>query len=1711
MWKYQASAFVFFREYIDNFANAMVESYKKLTPNIDSSDLELKKKAQLELFETFIGTTINPHRRNIFLVESGAGSGKTDGYLPELIALLFKLDPKLDLNKDFWIAGPEDQLGREKPEDPPGSRKDLPAVKIRTAIGSKTAKTFTRDTLMKHILADFVEYDNKYKVINGKLQVKGSDNKDVVFDVDVNTGKIKFDYKLNDSLSELPKIIILDEISDYSTLDLDVIQDFAQKHNIRVLASGDFTQSGVYGSVKVRVGDKIYDSVLRAGSCEFVRTIKSQQSFRTTNTQSDNNNDKIRVYFEKQLNYTRSKGQSADPTMPNVLELSHHFDSSTGNLYGTYVSSDDSGSLTETLKKYIDGIYQSIQNDPNKTVTLLYSDENSQIYKYINGHTGSYDWTTKTQFRKGTVLKGVESEYYIIDLNPDIPELGLAGAKNEEEVNHFWDERERVIRELYTALTRQKQGAILIPRWGSKLDKFGIKGQTSDEDTREISMSANFIEKRVQSRINLLGEMFPNIKPLEVAVPDPVISPVVAQSNNEDSEQELEPALQGFGTENNYKVEEGQEYQYNDVDSDRSYVNRRAAEENNNEPPIVYLKSDRKIKYLSTFEAESAESKEKAEEKSEILDEGCIGILHTFAAHRTGFRNQSGGVVQLDVKNRRDGAHGLYYCMNKTSRTVEGLRGQYVDINNITPDEVERTQTVLTRLATIAKSNDNEEVLRQFKKILGLSGESGIYMRYAFTSSLPYDTANHKRSDYLNVDYDNEQSFGGKGIGYENNKISRKELQLIIGQDNGDAQEILFTLPIAVLPHYRTMIHNSPKLFTSNIGQYLTREEAKIRTITDKKARGKASAELDEEMYKLLKADANSTNPTEGSAFVLKLLEIWRNTTEFIKFLDGDFQLATTKNRKGFMNLGPFLLTDKRGQNYAMDGYEQNQIDSSRANMYKVHSLKDLMQDMDVTRVYTAKSEENFRYSITSGFTIKSGGYYVLIAPKGEFRESNGAIKEGDMFRYYQQQINDPEHTPIKVKLLNVRPPKSNVDKFMESEYVQLFESPDPNTRVRQNIGNQFTAYRILQTIFADYEQEGSSDLNKAVQSLLTLTQGDRVRVDDVLTNVLRLTYLECQKNPERKQTLDKIYNKAERELSDTQKDELRKRVEDNPQEYDYVGLLNALMSERSVVKHTIRNSFRYFLLYLWKADEIGLASIGGHENIKEFITNELNKYSILYNPIYVEADRGRVDYTIDAKYEENEQSHRFTFYRTETDDIAGRNNNERYEYYGKDFEYAAEVIQGPLYGDLTYLVNTILQGLGRILDLSSETSTRFSPNSGDLYWLNKGDAKDHSADNPIEYFDINKKDQIDEYINLHSRLALNDKTSPYIGLKLGENRNTTYLVIDKSELGVNPSEIENTEGISFAETERRGLIKNARNLSTDKHRVMRATISGEDRFFLFTKNSNNTWSIRELTTDSNQGPRQVIAPTRPQGESIIRRGPTFPSDLPWDPATNPTTIVNNNGYTVYDTRVEQNGLTLIRQYTPELHRIDHYLTSQNNETTILFTKFTDNMPSIFRIMQGEQIVREINGPNAEVEYENILLAQNSDMFKEKVLESINQREELRQRIQSLTVFDQDNLKNSTDEKDQNLYELVSSLGFSNIEFTAQNLLDASLDRDAIVVTLNDILNKRVSDLPESFIEDFNRVSEDKLIKEISLTDEQPRQFSPFDDIFKDDCNSVPF
>jgi thymidine kinase len=86
---------------------------------------------------------------------------------------------------------------------------------------------------MKYVAPDYEIYSVNE---DGTINVK---SEDLELD-DENELRAKFNVSAK---SDAPKIIIIDEISQFNSCELDLLQKFAERHGIAVIISGDTNQS----------------------------------------------------------------------------------------------------------------------------------------------------------------------------------------------------------------------------------------------------------------------------------------------------------------------------------------------------------------------------------------------------------------------------------------------------------------------------------------------------------------------------------------------------------------------------------------------------------------------------------------------------------------------------------------------------------------------------------------------------------------------------------------------------------------------------------------------------------------------------------------------------------------------------------------------------------------------------------------------------------------------------------------------------------------------------------------------------------------------------------------------------------------------------------------------------------------------------------------------------------------------------------------------------------------------------------------------------------------------------------------------------------------------------------------------------------------------------------------------------------------------------
>jgi len=72
----------------------------------------------------------------------------------------------------------------------------------------------------------------------------------------------------------------------------------------------------------------------------------------------------------------------------------------------------------------------------------------------------------------------------------------------------------------------------------------------------------------------------------------------------------------------------------------------------------------------------------------------------------------------------------------------------------------------------------------------------------------------------------------------------------------------------------------------------------------------------------------------------------------------------------------------------------------------------------------------------------------------------------------------------------------------------------------------------------------------------------------------------------------------------------------------------------------TVRNQMRYFLQYLAHHEKLELSNVEGEvKEIKDFLEEELNKYSILYNVTFNKPKEGEIAHSVQIKYKNSDQS----------------------------------------------------------------------------------------------------------------------------------------------------------------------------------------------------------------------------------------------------------------------------------------------------------------------------------------------------------------------------------------------------------------------------------------------------------------------------------------
>lgn len=844
IYLFQAS--VFNKPHIQKFINAYREA---LSQNSAGDELELLNV-----------TSYYPAFNNIVLLEAGPGAGKTASIIPQSIR--FIENSKDDLLKNIWIAST--------------SKKDSPDISdAAKSLRERCRLDKEKDALSKKILMQRISNEwHESLTVDDKLEINPDD-----ITINEETGVVEYNFKLNEILTEqIPKIIVIDEISDYSELDLRLIDKFASKYGISVIVSGDFEQSGLYGNIDWKFkSHNRSDYKLELLSTQFVRIPKLDISFRTENSQQDYNlalNKTLLPIFKNPTESLDSLGAKS---------IYYHWFKDSDGLYGTLVKNRQYTKY-ENIIQEIEFLISTLPE--GEKIGYVYDSKDSEFYKYAQEHPDKFE------FLFGNTAKGLEARYYILDITK---QLSLK------------DNNTQAIRDFYTVMTRSKQGnLVLLPNDFTQNPNISISSNSKpDSSTTKVELNQNIIESISNQTKVTLNEAFPETK-----------SVTYVDSKKEEIKEKIKTEPPKIETETHETITTDMKTEVEEV--------AQASNLNKTEVPTFEVTQSSKKQYVKFLGVDGSEDK-----GSTTVSEKFNYGLYTAFNNYTGLTRDY--KIAINSSKRIDNYYGLQKIIQLYDGALElfNLDGS----NNHLVQQ--RTQKILQRIRDLILTETDRNTLQNKiidilrdnlfkvdKRSKFIEAMKSSYIRFGYESN--YNQKDRIRDDIFARDHNSEKLYGLQGGDSKSDEISEKGLVFILGTNIDGKDQNLLTIPFAKLPNFLTILETHKE----NVNIKPLYEEYKRLTSSIPESDKVALYEAKKKFYNRLVELRE--NGAIGAGTLALLTRIYLHNSSDIVYLDGgsfgfkeDWTPAQT-----FKTTGPFVLSNLRGFNYETDGYtSDNSID----------------------------------------------------------------------------------------------------------------------------------------------------------------------------------------------------------------------------------------------------------------------------------------------------------------------------------------------------------------------------------------------------------------------------------------------------------------------------------------------------------------------------------------------------------------------------------------------------------------------------------------------------------------------------------------------------------------------------------------------------------------------------------------------------------------
>ena len=382
--------YVTFTNYAFSQNGAMFETFQNILINTLKTQ---KAEAVDELYDPeYIDSGIFP-RFLAVLSEGIAGAGKSTATLNNTSAILGESHPLLK-NVHVYHSSKEN------------------AKQIAENANIKATKFGVKEDILRFCSSDYLSMvstdSSGNQIVNGTIEKDENEINKLKFTVNKHT--------------DPPSLFIIDEISLWSTFDLDVVYDYCKLNGTRLLILGDLHQTSLEGQVKLRNDNTLILHLYRGN---FISPIKLGFSMRSANIQQDYNSKLLRTGIQ-------------EGKLPENAKLRYYED---GNgIYGfkSHVFTSNKDAIIQDAKKLV-----STLKDGEK-IGYIYEGEEPEI---LNELEKLPEFQNKIIRYKGTSSSGVEGQYFIFDATSS---------------NFYADRSRKNLKKIYTGITRATQGGLIL-------------------------------------------------------------------------------------------------------------------------------------------------------------------------------------------------------------------------------------------------------------------------------------------------------------------------------------------------------------------------------------------------------------------------------------------------------------------------------------------------------------------------------------------------------------------------------------------------------------------------------------------------------------------------------------------------------------------------------------------------------------------------------------------------------------------------------------------------------------------------------------------------------------------------------------------------------------------------------------------------------------------------------------------------------------------------------------------------------------------------------------------------------------------------------------------------------------------------------------------------------------------------------------------------